>query len=111
MGIRRRSCHRTLLASTIQIAPFLRILQQETHLFLIEADYRIRPGGARGVFLIIDIAKVSFSTVHHQFSLIPANFPRRDRRLKFVQFRIGRFPRDHQREIFHFGQMPEKSMT
>ena len=44
-------------------------------------------------------------------SLIVLNFRRRDLRLKFVQFRKGRYPRDQQREIFHFGQMPEKSMT
>lgn len=41
-------------------------------------------------------------------SLIPANFSRRNRRLKFVQIRKGRYLRDQQREIFHFGQMPKE---
>ena len=36
-------------------------------------------------------------TIH---SLIVLNFRRRDLRLKFVQFRKGRYPRDQQREIF-----------
>ena len=48
------------------------------------------------------------SSIRHKFLQI---FSRRDRRLKFVQFRKGRNPRDQRREIFHFGQMPEKSMT
>ena len=49
---------------------------------------------------------------HHDvinLSLIPANFPRRNRWLKFVKIRKGRCLRDQQREIFHFGQMPKEN--